>query len=69
MRARGKVGKNGESVPCETVVRVLLIATGILFVLGVALFLYDFFVLAPRRALPEAEGPREPRPGVVPREA
>src|SRR5215207_4610186 len=28
---------------------LMLVGTGILFVLGVALFLYDFFVLAPRR--------------------
>ena len=28
---------------------LMVVATGILFVLGVALYLYDFFFLAPRR--------------------
>ena len=39
------------------------------WIIGVALFLYDFFVLAPRRSFQEAEGTRETRAGVVPREA
>jgi len=46
----------------------MLVATGILFVLGVALYLYDFFVLAPRReravaTWPAAAGAEAPPAG------
>jgi len=47
---------------------LMLVATGILFVLGVALYLYDFFVLAPRReravaTWPAAAGAEAPPAG------
>jgi len=32
----------------------MLVAAGILFVLGVALYLYDFFIVAPRRETADA---------------
>jgi nitric oxide reductase subunit B len=47
---------------------LMLVGTGILFVLGVALYLYDFFVLAPRRDR-AAPWPSEGRAGVGSTEA
>ena len=38
---------------------LMLVAAGSLFVLGVALFLYDFFFLAPRARAVEADWPRD----------
>jgi nitric oxide reductase subunit B len=48
---------------------LMLVATGILFVLGVALYLYDFFILAPRRERATARWSPEGRADVAPTEA
>jgi nitric oxide reductase subunit B len=47
---------------------LMLVGTGILFVLGVALYLYDFFILAPRREQAVARWSPEGRAGVAPME-
>jgi nitric oxide reductase subunit B len=44
---------------------LMLVATGILFVAGVALFLYDFFVVAPRRDPAAARWRTSSDPGVA----
>ena len=41
---------------------LMLTAAGILFVTGVGLFLYDFFILAPRRGRPLKAWPAEVDP-------
>jgi hypothetical protein len=38
----------------------MVLGTGLLFTLGVALFLYDFFFLAPRRRTAPAAWPAVP---------
>ena len=44
---------------------LMVLGTGLLFVLGVALYLYDFFFLAPRRRAAPAAWPARPRkPGL-----
>jgi nitric oxide reductase subunit B len=48
---------------------LMLIGTGILFVLGVALYLYDFFILAPRRDQAVERWAPEGRGGIAPTEA
>jgi nitric oxide reductase subunit B len=48
---------------------LMLVATGILFVLGVALYLYDFFILAPRREHLTARWSPQPRTDIAPTEA
>jgi nitric oxide reductase subunit B len=48
---------------------LMLVGTGILFVLGVALYLYDFFILAPRRERPVVPWSAEGRADVAPTEA
>jgi nitric oxide reductase subunit B len=48
---------------------LMLIATGILFVLGVALYLYDFFILAPQRERTAARWSPEGPADVAPTEA